>query len=66
MKWSPDGKKFAVASGAKCVPVCYFEKEHDWWVSKMIKKHKSTVLRGKTGWGGVGEGGEGSEGKNRI
>jgi len=85
VKWSPDGKKFAVASGAKCVPVCYFEAEHgegrrsealersdsniplttmqlttipalaalapfhslisDWWVAKMIKKHKSTVLR---------------------
>jgi len=44
VKWSPDGKKFAVASGAKCVPVCYFEEEHDWWVSKHIKKHKSTVL----------------------
>jgi len=44
VKWSPDGRKFAVASGAKCVPVCYFEAEHDWWVSKMIKKHKSTVL----------------------
>ena len=25
VKWSPDGRKFAVASGAKCVPVCYFE-----------------------------------------
>mmetsp|Transcript_8408 Transcript_8408/g.16992 ORF Transcript_8408/g.16992 Transcript_8408/m.16992 type:complete len:379 (+) Transcript_8408:1-1137(+) len=45
VKWSPDGKKFAVASGAKCVPVCYFEAEHDWWVAKMIKKHRSTVLK---------------------
>ncbi|GMI29656.1 hypothetical protein TeGR_g12876 [Tetraparma gracilis] len=45
VKWSPDGKKFAVASGSKCVPVCYFEAEHDWWVSKMIKKHKSTVTK---------------------
>ena len=43
VKWSADGKKFAVASGAKCVPVCHYEQENDWWVSKMIKKHRSTV-----------------------
>jgi actin related protein 2/3 complex subunit 1A/1B len=44
VKWSPEGNKFAVASGAKCVSICYFEKDNDWWVSKHIKKHKSTVL----------------------
>lgn len=44
VKWSPDGNKFAVASAAKCVPICHFEKAQDWWVSKMIKKHRSTVL----------------------
>jgi actin related protein 2/3 complex subunit 1A/1B len=44
VKWSPDGKKFAVASGAKVVPVCHYESQNDWWISKMIKKHKSTVL----------------------
>lgn len=44
VKWSPDGTKFAVASGAKVVPVCHYEKANDWWISKMIKKHKSTVL----------------------
>jgi len=43
-KWSPDENKFAVASGAKCVSICYFEEDNDWWVSKHIKKHKSTVL----------------------
>lgn len=43
VKWSPDGQKFAVASGAKCVPVCHFEESNNWWISKMIKKHKSTV-----------------------
>eukprot|EP00617_Octactis_speculum_P015452 CAMPEP_0185766288 /NCGR_PEP_ID=MMETSP1174-20130828/35823_1 /TAXON_ID=35687 /ORGANISM="Dictyocha speculum, Strain CCMP1381" /LENGTH=300 /DNA_ID=CAMNT_0028449875 /DNA_START=147 /DNA_END=1049 /DNA_ORIENTATION=- len=44
-KWSPDGRKFAVSSGAKCVSVCHYEEENSWWVSKMIKKpHKSTVL----------------------
>lgn len=40
--WS--GNKFAVASGAKCVPVCQFDVGANWWISKMIKKHKSTVL----------------------
>jgi len=25
VKWSPNGKKFAVASGARCISVCYFE-----------------------------------------
>jgi actin related protein 2/3 complex subunit 1A/1B len=45
VKWSPQENKFAVACGAKCVSVCYFEADHDWWVSKHIKKHKSTVLQ---------------------
>jgi|Transcript_23089 actin related protein 2/3 complex subunit 1A/1B len=44
VKWSPDGKKFAVTSGTKCVPICKFDKEHDWWGCDQIKKHKSTVL----------------------
>lgn len=33
-----------MSSGAKVVSVCYFEEDNDWWVSKHIKKHKSTVL----------------------
>jgi len=45
VKWSPKENKFAVASGARCVSVCYFEEENDWWVSKHIKKHRSTVTR---------------------
>ncbi|CEP01544.1 Actin-related protein 2/3 complex subunit [Plasmodiophora brassicae] len=44
VKWSPSGAKFAVTSGAKAVPVCHYEQGNDWWVSKTIKKHKSTVL----------------------
>jgi actin related protein 2/3 complex subunit 1A/1B len=43
VKWSPNEDKFAVASGSKVVSVCYFEADNDWWVSKHIKKHKSTV-----------------------
>jgi len=45
VKWSPDENKFAVGCGAKCVSVCYFEEDNNWWVSKHIKKHKSTVLK---------------------
>eukprot|EP01092_Planopodium_desertum_P011871 TRINITY_DN5481_c0_g2_i1.p1 TRINITY_DN5481_c0_g2~~TRINITY_DN5481_c0_g2_i1.p1 ORF type:complete len:348 (+),score=86.03 TRINITY_DN5481_c0_g2_i1:34-1077(+) len=44
VKWSPQENKFAVASGAKVVSVCYFEEDNDWWVSKHLKKHRSTVL----------------------
>lgn len=42
--WSPREDKFAVASGSKVVAVCYFDKDYDWWVSKHIKLHNSTVL----------------------
>jgi actin related protein 2/3 complex subunit 1A/1B len=45
VKWSPNGDKFAVASAAKVVSVCHFEEEYDWWVSKHIRKHMSTVTR---------------------
>lgn len=43
VKWSPDENKFAVGSGAKLVSICHFEEENDWWVSKHIKKHRSTI-----------------------
>ncbi|TMW60884.1 hypothetical protein Poli38472_000926 [Pythium oligandrum] len=43
VKWSPSGTKFAVSSGAKCVSVCYYQAAENWWISKIIKKHKSTV-----------------------
>ncbi|KAJ3365327.1 hypothetical protein GGF31_008566 [Allomyces arbusculus] len=46
VRWSPKGDKFAVASGAKCVSVCYFDQDNDWWVAKHLKKPlRSTVLR---------------------
>lgn len=45
VKWSPNEDKFAVASSAKVVSVCHFEEDNDWWVSKHIKKHRSTVLK---------------------
>lgn len=44
-KWSPLENKFAVGSGARLVAICYFEAEHNWWVSKHIRKPiRSTVL----------------------
>lgn len=30
VKWSLDGKRFAVTSGAKCAPVCTYEESNDW------------------------------------
>jgi actin related protein 2/3 complex subunit 1A/1B len=45
VKWSPDGKKFAVTSGAKTVPVCTFVDKQNWWGAKHVKKGiKSTVI----------------------
>jgi len=44
VEWSPKEDKFAVASGAKCLCVCYFEKDNNWWVSKHFKQDvESTV-----------------------
>ncbi|KAF9915231.1 hypothetical protein BX616_006615 [Lobosporangium transversale] len=44
-RWSPEEDKFAVASGSRCISVCYFEEDNDWWVGKHIKKPiRSTVL----------------------
>jgi actin related protein 2/3 complex subunit 1A/1B len=30
VKWSLDGLRFAVTSGAKCAPVCTYEETNDW------------------------------------
>lgn len=44
VRWAPSETKFAVGSGARLIPVCYFEQEDNWWVSKHIKKPiRSTV-----------------------
>jgi len=43
VRWSADEQKFAVGSGAKVVPVCYYEEGNNFWVSKMIKDHTSTI-----------------------
>ncbi|KAI8983847.1 WD40-repeat-containing domain protein [Pilobolus umbonatus] len=45
VRWSPNEEKFAVASGARCIAICYFEEDNDWWASKHLKKPiRSTVL----------------------
>ncbi|OZJ06378.1 hypothetical protein BZG36_00731 [Bifiguratus adelaidae] len=45
VRWSPNEDKFAVASGARVISICYFEEDNDWWVSKHLKKPiRSTVL----------------------
>ncbi len=45
VRWSACGKKFAVASASKKVPICSYDSDRDWWISKSItKKFKSTVL----------------------
>ncbi len=44
VRWSPSGQKFAVASCSKQIAVCQYESESDWWVSRQIKKHKSTIV----------------------
>jgi len=45
VKWSPDGKKFAVTSGHKCVPVCTYVTKQNWWGAKVIKDgFKSSVV----------------------
>jgi len=44
VRWTMNGKKFAVGSGSKEVPVCRYEPSQNFWVARTIKKHKSTVL----------------------
>merc|ERR1719183_3386262 len=43
VQWCASEEKFAVGTGQKQVPVCYYEEENNWWVSKIIKKHNSTI-----------------------
>lgn len=44
VKWSPNGKKFAVASSSKQVLVCWYDPSGKWYISKALKKCKSTVV----------------------
>lgn len=54
MAWSPKENKFAVGSGARCISICYFEEDKDWWVSKHLKKPiRGTILGLKWHWNNV-------------
>jgi len=44
VEWSPKENKFAVASGAKCLCVCFFEKDNNWWVSKHFKQDVDSTV----------------------
>lgn len=45
VKWSPDGKKFAVASSDKQTMVCWYDVASNWWISRaLLKKSKSAVV----------------------
>lgn len=44
VKWSPDGKKFAVTSSEKITRICRYEADNNWWIYYETKKHGSTVL----------------------
>lgn len=42
-RWTSGGKKFAVGTSAKSVMICNYDEEHDFWVSKSIRKIKSAM-----------------------
>eukprot|EP01139_Manchomonas_bermudensis_P001500 Amastigsp_a2149_233.p1 type:complete len:380 gc:universal Amastigsp_a2149_233:34-1173(+) len=42
VQWCLAENKFAVSSGAKCIAVCYFDPDNNWWVSKHCKRFLST------------------------
>ena len=44
VRWSPSERKFAGGSGARFFAFFYFVEQHDWWVSKHLKKPiRSTI-----------------------
>jgi len=44
VKWCADEQKFAVGSGAKTLAVCNHDAGNNFWVSKQMKSHTSTVV----------------------
>lgn len=43
MRWSPNGRKFAVASVDGTVAIGHFEAENDWWVCRHLRKPSGTA-----------------------
>lgn len=44
VRWSPDGKKFCVATGAKKFRICTFDPKQNWWQSYNIDNGHPTSL----------------------
>jgi actin related protein 2/3 complex subunit 1A/1B len=44
VKWSLDGLRFAVTSAAKCVPVCTYETQNDWFDFIILDKYMVYVV----------------------
>ena len=44
VRWSPDGLKFAVASGSKKALIAFYEPTNNWWVARESRSHRSSVL----------------------
>ena len=43
VNWSYDGQYFAIGTGSNFAFMGYFSKEQNWWQTKRLAKHKSTV-----------------------
>lgn len=43
-RWSPDGLKFAAGTADKQIPICYYQKSQEWWVSKPAKKKVASSI----------------------
>lgn len=41
VRWSPDGRKFAIASSNKNIVLCWFDVAGNWYINSVCKKEKS-------------------------
>lgn len=44
VRWSPDGKRFTVATGSDKFRICTYDKKQNWWISYNIKNGHPTSL----------------------
>jgi len=45
VKWSPNELKFACSSCDKCVAICKFNEEQNWWASEHVKGFRSAAMK---------------------